>query len=529
MLRLRTLAVIIFAGLAAACSPDNSHEGVVLNRGNGFEPKSLDPAQIDAMWEANIVGDMMMGLTTEDAAGNPIAGAATDWKASADGLTWTFHIRNHQWSDGTPVTSHDFAFAWRRLLDPKTASQYAYNMWVVKNAQAISNGKLPPSALGVETPDDKTLIVHLQHPAAYLPQLLDHHTAYPVPEHVVEKYGRSWAMPGKYVSNGAYVVTEWVPNDHITLVKNKYFYDAKNVQIDTIHYYPTTDAQAALKRYRSGEIDTQNPFPNMEIGWMRANIPNQIKSVPYMATSYMVMNQRMKIFQDKRLREALNLAVDREALTEKISRIGQPPAYAMVPPGVANFPGTAVLDFKAMPYAERIKKAQALMKEMGYGPNHHLSFTYTTTTQPDNKRTAAALQSMYAQIYIDMQINPVDGQVLFQNLPAHNFQLAGLSWIADFNDATNFLDLLRANSGNNYGSYNNPAYDALLNKAQQMTDLKTRGELLNQAEQMALNDYAWIPVNFGVTRDIVKPYVKGWVANVKNINRTRWLSIVGKP
>lgn len=529
MFRLRTLAILVLAVFAAACSPDNSHQGVVFNRGNGFEPKSLDPAYIDAMWEANIVGDMLIGLTTEDPAGKPIPGAATSWDVSPDGLTWTFHLRDHLWSDGTPVTSHDFAYAWRRLLNPKSASQYAYNMWIVKNAHAISDGKMPPSALGIETPDDKTLVVHLEHPASYLPELLDHHTAYPVPQHVVEKYGNAWALPGKYVSNGAYIVTEWQPNDHITLVKNDKFYDAAHVQIDTVHYYPTTDSQAALKRYRAGELDAQNPFPVLEIGWLKRNIPDQIKSVPYLATSYMVMNLNHKIFQDIRLREALNLAVDRESITGKINRVGETPAYSILPPGVANYPGTAHLAFKDMPFAERIKKAQALMKEMGYGPNHHLSFTYTTTTQPDSKRTAAALQAMFAHIYIDLVINPVDGQVLFQNLPAHNFELAGLSWIADFNDATNFLDLLRSDGGNNYGSYKNPAYDALLNKAQQMVDLKARGAVLNQAEQMALNDYAWIPVNFAVTKDIVKPYVKGWVANVKNMNRTRWLSIEGRP
>ena len=202
-----------------ACSPHGS-EGPYFNRGNGGELKSLDPHFIDGQWESNIVGDMLMGLATEDAAARPIPGAAERWDISADGKTWTFHIRKHVWSDGQPVTSHDFAFAWRRLLDPKTGAPYAYNMWVVKNAEAISAGKLPPSALGVATPDDRTFVVQLEHPANYLPELLTHQTAYPIPRHTFLRFGNAWARQQNYVANGPYIVKEWIPNDRVTLVKN---------------------------------------------------------------------------------------------------------------------------------------------------------------------------------------------------------------------------------------------------------------------------------------------------------------------
>jgi oligopeptide transport system substrate-binding protein len=157
----------------------------VLNRGNGAEIKSLDPHFVDGIQESEVEGDILIGLLTMDAAGKPIPGAATRWETSPDGKTWTFHLRDHLWSDGRPVTAQDFVFAWRRLLDPRTGASYAYNLWVVKNAHAISTGALPPAALGVATPDDKTLVVTLEHPAAYLPELLTHDTAYPLPRHVV--------------------------------------------------------------------------------------------------------------------------------------------------------------------------------------------------------------------------------------------------------------------------------------------------------------------------------------------------------
>ncbi|HSM96904.1 MAG TPA: peptide ABC transporter substrate-binding protein [Rhizomicrobium sp.] len=472
---------------------------------------------------------MMTGLATEDAAGNPIPGAAKSWSVSADGKTWTFHLRRHRWSDGVPVTSHDFAFAWRRLLDPKTAAPYAYNMWVVKNAEAISAGKLPPSALGVSTPDDSTFVVQLEHPAAYLPQLLMHQTAFPIPRHTLLKYGNAWSRPQNDVSNGPYMVQEWIPNDHVTLVKNPYFYDAAHVRIATVRYFNTPDAQSALMRFRGHELDTQNPYPAAQIAWMRANLPAAIRSVPYLGIDYIVTNFRRKAFRDIRIREALSLAYDREAIVYKIRKVGETPAYNMIPPGVANYPNVAALDFKAMPYAARVAKAQRLMREMGYGPQHHFHLVYATSTNPDQRRSAAVIQQMLAKIYIDMTISSVEIAQHLQRMQQHDFDIANASWIADFNDASNFLDLLRSNGDNNYSGYSNPKYDALMDKAQQTVDLKERGRLMEEAEQTALRDYAWLPCYFLLTMDIVQPWVTGWVPNIRGFNRTRWLSIEGRP
>jgi oligopeptide transport system substrate-binding protein len=519
---------MLFALALTACSPP-APQGMYLNRGNGGEPKSLDPQHIDGTWEANIDGDLFVGLVTEDAAGKPIPGAATDWKTSADGKTWTFHIRNHLWSDGAPVTAQDFVFAWERLLDPKNAALYAYNMWVVKNARAISDGKLPPSALGVSAPDAYTFVVHLEHPAAYLPELLMHQTAYPVPRHLVLKLGNAWARQQNIVTNGPYMVKEWVPNDHVTLIKNPRFYDAAHVRIDTVRYFDTTDSQAALMEFRGRQLDTQNPYPALAIDWMRTNIPGAIRSVSYLGIDYLAINVAHKPLNDVRLREALNLAYNREIIAGKIRRIGEAPAYSMIPPGVANYPNTGAMDFKSLTDAARIVKARALMAQMGYGPNHRLRLTYVTSTNPDQRRTAALVQQMLSQIYIDMTIRSVELQILYSRLQEHDFDIANAVWIADFNDASNFLDLLRTGSDNNYGNYSNPRFDALLDQAQQTVDLKTRGELMQQAENIALADYAWVTCYFQVTDDIVQPWVKGWIPNIRGYNRTRWLWIDGRP
>ena len=295
-----------------------------------------------------------------------------------------------------------------------------------------------------------------------------------------------------------------------------------------VRYFNTPDAQSALTQFRGHELDTQNPYPAAAIGWIRAHIPRDLKSVPYLGVDYIAMNMRRAPFKDVRLREALSLAYDREAIVYKIRRIGETPAYNMIPPGVANYPNTAALDFKSLPYAARIEKARALMREMGYGPQHPLHLIYATSTNPDQRRSAAVIQQMFRKIYVDMTISSVEIAQHLARMQSHDFDIANASWIADFNDASNFLDLLRTGGDNNYGNYSNPKFDALLDQAQQTVDLKTRGAIMQRAEDMALADYAWVPCYFKVTEDIVQPWVKGWIPNLRDYNRTRWLWIQGR-
>jgi oligopeptide transport system substrate-binding protein len=528
MIALRTLAVAALA-LLAACSPSGNSQTVhatdYLVRGNGAEIKSLDPHYIDGQWEANVVGDALIGLTTDGPDGNPIPGAATSWETSPDGKTWTFHMREHMWSDGQPVTAQDFVYAWRRILEPARGAPYAYYLWLVQNAHEISSGTLPPSALGVSAPDDRTLVVHLVHPAPYMLEYLLHQAVFPVPRHVVEKLGNDWAKPRNYVANGPYIPKEWIPNDHVTLVKNSKFYDADNVRIKTIIYKPTQDALAALESIRAGELDAQNILASSEIGWMRKRIPRALQIHTYLGLSYITPNFRRKPFDDLRVREAIALTMNREVVTGHILRLGMPMAYSIVPPGVANYPGGAAFDFRSLPYEKRILRAQQLMRDAGYGPANRLRTTYSTIPTPDSKRSAAVLQALLHRVYIDIDIDQTDIQIFYKKLQEGQFDIASSAWIGDFDDATTFLDLLRSDGGNNYGAYKSAKFDALMKAADGAADLKTRGEYLKQAEQTALDDYAILPNLFQVTQDIVEPYVKGWVPNVRDFNRSRWLWI----
>jgi oligopeptide transport system substrate-binding protein len=511
---------------AAASAAAGRPGEVVLQRGNAAEPMSLDPHHAQGTWENNIIGDLLVGLTAEAADGEPIPGAAEAWEQSTDGKTWTFRLRDHFWSDGKPVTAEDFVFAWRRILDPKTASSYAYYLYLVKNGAAVNKGDMPLSLLGVSARDARTLVVELENPAPYLLQYMTHYTTFPVPRHVVEEKGDAWARAGSYVGNGAYVLTEWSPNDHVTLEKNARFYDAENVKIDRTIFYPTTDYEAALKRLRAGELDIQDRLPSQQIDWLKANMPEILHLDSILATEYLTCNQTRKPLDDVRIREALSLAVDRETITGKITRVGEVPAYAIVPIGIANYPEGVALGFKALGFPERLKRAQELMRAAGYGPDNFLRTTLLIrSAAPTARRVPVAIQQMWKLIYVDAQILQQDAAIFYSRIQTGDFDIANPGWVADFNDASNFLDLLRKDNPNNYGRNDNPAYDRLLDQASTELDLEKRGALLAEAESLALAAHAWIPIFYGVSGGLVRPYVKGWIDNAADTHRTRWLSI----
>jgi oligopeptide transport system substrate-binding protein len=513
--------------LAACDSPASEPAGLaVLNRGNGGEPNSLDPQRIQTLAEINIANDLFTGLIAIGADGKPVPGMAEHWEVSGDGLTWTFHLRASTWSDGAPLTAADFVWSWQHMLDPATAAEYASILYDFKNARAINDGAMPPESLGVEAPDAHTLVLHLEHPAPYLPELLSHSASFPVPRHIIEAKGAGWTRPGNFVGNGAFVLAEWVANDHIMLRKNPRFFDARHVALDEVRYYPTADYDAAIRRLRAGELDLQAAYSAQQIEWLRDNMPEALRQVPSLATYYLAVNQTRKPFDDKRIREAIALAIDREAIVNDIRRAGEPPAYSIVPPGIANYPGGVAFDFRDMPMDKRIEKARALMREAGYGPDRRLAVSYVTTSSTDNRRLSPVLQAMLGEAYFDVEIVQAEPRVAFDRLHHFDYDLAYAIWSADYDDAYNFLGLLLTSGSTlNYQGYRNAEFDRLMAAAQRQTDMAKRGALMAQAEAVALADYAMIPYRFSVTPDLVQPYVKGWIPNPKDLNPSRWLRL----
>ncbi len=516
-------------GLAAALvlSAGGALAESVIHIGNSGEPDTLDPHHASGTWENTIIGDMFLGLTTEAADGSVIPGAAESWEVSDDGLVYTFELRDHVWSDGTPVTAEDFVFSLRRILNPETAAKYASILYTIKNAQPINEGVITDlGELGVRALDEKTLEITLESPTPYFIEQLTHYTAFPVPRHKVEELGDDWVKPGNLVSNGAYTVVEWVPNSQIKSVKNPQFYDADNVSIDTVFYYPTEERAAALKRFRAGELDVNTDFPSDQIDWLRENMPDETRIFPYLGIYYYAINVREAPFDNRALRQALSMAIDREAITDKVLRTGELPAYSFVPPGTGNYGEPAYVDWKDMAYADRVTRARELMAEAGFGPDNPLKLQLRYNTSENHKKVAIAVAAMWKQLGVQTELFNSEVKVHYNDIQEGNFQIARAGWIADYNDAQNFLFLLQTSTGKlNYSGYSNPEFDRLMDEAARTTDLEARAEILRQAEALAMADQPYMPIYYYVSKNLVAKHVKGWVDNTKDVHRTRFLRI----
>jgi len=504
-----------------------SAHAATLNIHNGGDPTSLDPQKISGDWENRIDGDIFEGLVTEDPKDNPIPGQAASWTVSPDQKVYTFKLRDGiKWSDGQPVTAQDFVFAFQRLMDPKTAAQYAYLQYTIKNAEKINKGEIKDlTQLGVKAIDDKTLEITLENPTPYFLNALMHYTAYPLPKHVVEAKGDQWVKIGNIVTNGPYKPTEWVPGSHVSMVKSDQYYDAKDVKIDKVNYYTLEDQAAALKRYRAGEFDILTSFPADQYDWIQKNLPGQAHVVPFLGTYYYVLNATKPPFNDKRVRQALSMAVNREVIGPKILGTGELPMYSWVPPGTANYGEPAYVSWKDEPYKQKVEEAKKLLKEAGFGPDHPLKAQLRYNTNDNHKRIAVAIAAMWKPLGVDIELYNTETKVHYDEMQRGEVQIGRAGWLADYNDPINFLNLLSTGVEMNYGRWSNKDYDALIKQGNEEIDLKKRAEIYKKAEQLALDDSAAIPIYYYVSQNIVAPKVQGFVDNIQDIHRTRWLSI----
>lgn len=525
---LAALALTLAAcGNSAAVRPPCPAGKVCLEAGNDAEPESLDPAKEAAVWEDRIVGEMLIGLTQDDAAGRPVPAMATSWETSPDGLVWTFHLRQANWSDGVPVTADDFVFGLQRLLAPTTGSEYASLMYILKNGQAVNEGKAPGQALGVRALDARTLQITLAHPAPYLPELAKHETMYPVPKHVVEKWGDAWVQPEHYVANGPYKLVEWKFGDYVRIAKNPAYYDADKICIDRVDFYPTQDITAAERRVRRGELDLNTLIVPSRIAYLRRpdQAPAYVHVHTYLGTYYLILNTHdVQALKDVRVRRALSMAVDRRFMTDKLLRAGYVPAYTFVPPGVDNYRNPPSPVWASWSFERRQAAARLLMVQAGYGPDHPLSLELKHFDSPDIARLMASVQGDWRAIGVKTSLVQEESQIGYQDFRLRNFQAGFAAWIADYNDAVSFLYLQQSATGQmNYGDYANPTYDALLAKADLEPDPVKRGDYLSKAERIMVNDAPIIPIYYAISRNLVNPRITGWVDNIVDWHRLRYL------
>lgn len=516
------LTTFLFAGLltlqAAFAAPS------ILRRGNTVEPDSLDPQKSSLDYTIAITGDMLLSLVQGDARFEPVAGAAERWTVSADGLVYTFVLRQGlKWSDGVPLTADDAVFALRRLVTPQTASPSAYLAFKIKNARDVQAGKLKPEQLGVRAVDARTVEITLIAPNPLFLNMLAEPYFAPLPRHAIEKHQAKWTRPGLMPASGAYKLAAWRAGDHVQLTKNAAFYDARNVAIDQVFYYPTDDDAAALRRFRAGELDLNLRFTSTELDWLKRNQPQAVRIAPAAWGTRIAINMKASRFAYLRVRRAIALAIDREAIVEKILRTGETAAYGIMPPVAPGYAG-AKMDFAGKPMAARLDEARALLKAAGFSAAKPLSFDLCQRTGPANRRVGVALQNMLAAAGIKVSLKFSDVARYYDELRKGDCEIAviGLAWPPD---PALFLGDLQSGSPQNYSFYRKPTYDAALVAAGKMADLGPRYAAFAAAEAMVLADFVSIPLYFNAYTAIVAPHVKGFEMNGRDLHPTRLLRI----
>ncbi|MBK8198594.1 MAG: peptide ABC transporter substrate-binding protein [Acidobacteria bacterium] len=526
-----TASMLGLAALAlAACgggAKEKPGDVPTLRRGISAKVDTLDPHKSSAQWENIVIGDMFIGLTTDGADGKPVPGMATSWETDPTGTVWTFHLGDYVWSDGAPVTAGDFVFAFRRLQEPVIASQYASMLWLVKNAEAVNNGTMKPEDLGIRAIDDKTLEITLNYPAPYLPGLLSHYTTFPVPRQAVEKFGDAWIQPENIVVNGPYKLAYWRTGDQLVADKNPTGFGAAEACFDRVAYFEIENEAAYENKIAAGELDINNVFSGPRKAELEVKFPGWVHTSPGLLTTYWSFNQTKPPFDDVRVRKALSLALDREFMVRNVLTPGFQPAYALVPPGISNYdvPRPQV-SFKDTPRAERMAEAKRLLEEAGFGPSKPLKFEFIHRSTGDNPKVAPVAQQNWAEIapWVQPVIVKQDTKVLYARLRQTDFQVSDAAWLADFDDPINYLYLLQSTTGQqNYGKYNNPEYDALLNASNQELDIAKRAEIFAKAEALMLDEYPITPMWVQVTQSLVDPTLTGWVDNAKDNHRSRFL------
>jgi len=517
-------ASIMTVGSVYMAAP--AYAEMVFNRGNSADPESLDPHKTSTVYEANILRDLYEGLVMQDAKANLIPGAAESWTVSDDGTVYTFKLRNNgKWSDGSAVTAEDFAFAFRRLLDPATGAEYASMLYVVKNGEEVNTGKAKPEELAVKAVDASTFEVTLKAPTPYFLEMLTHQSTYPVNKAAMDKLGADWIKAGNLVSNGAFKLAEFVPNDHIKLVKNENFHDAANVKLDTVNYFPTEDRSTAVKRFEAGEIEFNDDIPTEQMADLKAKFGDQLKFGPYLGTYYYAIKTDKAPWDNVELRNAVSMAIDRDFLAEKVWQNSMLPGYSMVPPGIEGYT-PALAKFAEMSQIDREDEAKKVLEKLGYGPDKPLKMEIRYNTSENHKNTAVAIQEQLKPLGIEVSLLNTDTKTHYGHLEQKgDFDVARAGWIADYKDPESFLGISRKASGNNYSNYNSAKFEELMNKAAADGGKpEARMKDLEEAERALIDEVGQIPLLYYSYKNLVSPKLVGYEPNVMDIHPSRFIS-----
>jgi len=521
------MAMILLTGVMAGCGNTKNQSAGDGNKGGqeivvtiGSEPKTIDPTLNNAVDGATMIIHAFEGLTKLDENGQVVKGVAEKWDMSEDGTKFTFYIREDaKWSDGQPVKAQDFVYSWRRALDPATGAEYAYQLYYIKNGQAINEGKMPAEELGVVAKDDKTLEVTLESATSYFLELTAFPTLFPLREDAVSKDPDGWATkPETYIGNGPFVLASWEHDSEIVFKKNENYYAADTIKPSSIKFMLIADDNAALAAYRNDEIMLADSIPTEEIPALQQS--GDIKIDPQLGTYFYVLNVEKAPFDNVKVRKALSLAIDRQYIIDNIAQGNQIPAGAFVPfavPDVEANPdfrtvGKDYYDPSAEAYENNIKEAQKLLAEAGY-PNGEgfpqVELAYNT--EGGHLAIAEAVQEMWKKnLGISIKLTGQEWKVFQDTRQTGNYQIARHGWLGDYNDPMTFLDMWTSYSGQNDARWKNADYDKLIETAKVSGDRAERMKAMHQAEDLLMGEAPIIPVYYYTDVYVVKDYLKNY-------------------
>jgi len=528
-----TLALLCCLLLACSGGESNvatgNREGI-LHLGNGTDPQELDPHIVTGIPEHNILTALLEGLVAKDPATlEPIPAVAERWEVSEDGKHYRFYLRhNARWSNGDPLTAEDFAWSWWRALQPALGNQYAYMLFAIKGAEAYYKGELTDfDQVGVKVIDDYTLDVTLTNPTPYFLQLLDHYSYYPVHRATIEKFGApdergsQWTRPGNFVGNGPYNLSEWRLFKRVVVSKNPYYWDADTVSINAIHFHPTENVTTEERMFRSGQLHRTGSIPIDKVATYRKNHPELLYTQAYLGNYFYRFNTKVPQLSDKRVRQALAMTIDRDAIVKQVTKGDELPAYTFTPPDTLGY--TAPDAFRYDP-----EKARQLMTEAGYPGGEGFPVTELLyNTSEGHRKIAVAIQQMWnKELGIKIVLNNQDWKVYLNSVDTGDYAIARAGWIGDYVDPNTFLDMWLTDGGNNRTGWSNPRYDELIIKlAPEASDREERYRLMREAEALLLKDMPVIPIYIYTSKSLVHPSLKGLKPNLLNYTLYKQLSL----
>lgn len=510
----------LFAGCGGSKNSTGSDGKTTIKVNIAADPRTIDPGLNNSIEGGQVITNAFEGLTNLDKDEKVVPGVAEKWDVSKDGLTYTFHLRkNAKWSDGKGVTAKDFEYAWKRALDPKTASQYAYQLFYLKNGEAYNQGKTTADQVSVTAKDDYTLVATLQNPTPYFLSLTSFPTYDPVRKDVVEKNPTSWATKADtYISNGPYKMVEYKAKNSLNFEKNPNYWDKDNIKIDRIEFKTLENESSYYAAFKTGDLDLIDKPPATETPNLLKN--GTAKAYPYLGTYYYDINvspqakainpDAAKALSDIKVRKALNLAIDRTSITEKVTKSGEIPAGSFVPKGTSDSNGKEFTDKEYLPKTADVAQAKKLLAEAGYpGGKGFPQLEILYNTMQGHQNIAQAIQDMWKKnLGINVTLKNVERKVHLTQLQNHQFLLGRDGWIADYNDAMTFLDIFTTGNGNNMTGYSNPKYDQLINQAKSEPDKAKRAALMHQAEDQLMIDLPIIPIYYYTEVVCMNPKLK---------------------